>query len=442
MSINREILRLAIPSILANITIPLVGLVDMAIAGHIADAAAIGGIAIGTMLFDLLYWNFGFLRVSTSGLTAQAFGRDDQNECNVQLQHALKIALLGALGILVVQWIFVTVALKIVPCSPEVAEQSRRYFLVRVWASPATLSLFALKGWFIGMQDTTSPMLTDMVVNVVNMVASYWFAVCTPLGVVGVAYGTVVAQFTGLLLAVGLLAGKYKTTFVQLFRPLGKPQTKTIGMNVDLFIRSICFMIVYIGYTSLSARYGDEELAISSLVMKLFMLVSYFIDGFAFAGEAMVGRFFGERQVSKTTMSCRSLVLSLHGWCAGIALLFALLFYFFGIDIMRILWNDMTALVQGWNYVPWLVLMPLVSAPAFIWDGIYIGATASDSIRNAMIYSAIGFVGVYMMLMHRMGIEAVLYAYFAHLVLRDIYLTYKWKSTYDRQISTSSVEGA
>ena len=210
---NKEILRLAIPSILANITIPLVGLVDTIIVGHISDAHAIGGIAIGTMLFDLLYWNFGFLRVGTSGMTAQAFGRGDREQCARLLTQSVGIAMLGAALIWVLQWLFVTAVLWVVPCSEQVSAFAREYFYIRVWAAPATLSLMALKGWFIGMQDTVTPMITDIVVNVVNMVVSYVLAVYTPMGALGVALGTVVAQFTGLSLAIILLLCKYRHVF-------------------------------------------------------------------------------------------------------------------------------------------------------------------------------------------------------------------------------------
>lgn len=429
-SLNRDIAKLAIPSILANITIPLVGLVDVAIAGHIADAAAIGGIAIGTMLFDLLYWNFGFLRVGTSGMTAQAFGRGDKNECAGQLVHALEIAIGGSLLIWLIQWLFVTAALVLVPCSEAVAIQARHYFFARVWAAPATLALFALKGWFIGMQDTIRPMVCDLVVNAVNMVASYVLAVYTPLGVVGVAWGTVIAQYAGLLVAGGLLLLKYTSFFRQVTTPLrvmlASFDKHIFTLNRDLFIRSICFMVVYIGYTSLSARYGDEELAVSNLVMKLFMLVSYFVDGFAFAGEALVGRKIGE----KTGIS--SVVWSLHAWGMGVGVLFTVVFYFWGENMMLFFWPDCATAAQSFDYRPWLLAMPIMAVPAFLWDGIYVGATAGPQIRNAMILSAVAFVVIYLVLLYTttLGIEAVLYAYFAHLVARDVYLTVIWKSTY------------
>ena len=217
-SLNREILRLAIPSILANITIPLVGMVDVAIIGHISDASAIGGIAIGTMLFDLLYWNFGFLRIGTSGLTAQAFGQGDQTKQVSIFSQALSIAAVSALFVLAIQWLFVTTVLYFIPCSPEVGDFARRYFFIRIWAAPATLGLMVFKGWFIGMQDTVSPMVCDIVVNVVNMVASYLLAVHTSMGIIGVAYGTVIAQCVGLLTAVGLLMARYRKLFLDHWR--------------------------------------------------------------------------------------------------------------------------------------------------------------------------------------------------------------------------------
>ena len=302
-TINKEILRLAIPSILANITIPLVGIVDTAIVGHLSDAAAIGGIAIGTMLFDLLYWNFGFLRVGTSGLTAQAYGKGEgqkaNGECARLLRQSLGIAALGALFLWAIQWLFVTAVLAVVPCSTEVANVARSYFFVRIWAAPATLMLFAFKGWFIGMQDTTSPMSIDILVNVVNMLASYMLAVYTPLGILGVAWGTLIAQYCGLVLAIGLLKFRYSDISVSRLDEWRESMRWTqmrhmMALNGNLFIRSLCFMVVYVGFAMLISRYGDVELAVGSIMMKLFMFFSFFVDGFAYAGEALVGKEFGQ----------------------------------------------------------------------------------------------------------------------------------------------------
>ena len=436
-SLNSQILRLAIPSILANITIPLVGIVDTAIVGHIANATYIGGIAIGTMLFDLLYWNFGFLRVGTSGMTAQAYGRGDGVECARLLTQSVSIALIGAVVLWLIQWLFVTAVLAIVPCSTEVAAFAREYFFIRIWAAPATLSLMAFKGWFIGMQDTVSPMITDIVVNVVNMTVSYVLAVYTPLGALGVAYGTLVAQFTGLLLALVICLFKYKTVVQEVIRLFGDKATKLLGgqemrrfmsLNGNLFVRSLCFMVVYVGFTSLASQYGDVELAVSTIMMKLFMLFSYFVDGFAYAGEALVGKEWGaSRSLASSPRRLVRIVRLLFAWSLGVGLLFTLLFAVWSEECYLAMTNDMEVLSRLGDYTLWLIAMPLVSTLAFMWDGVYAGATAGKQIRNAMIYAALGFVICYLATYWWLGIQGLYIAYFAHLVARVVYLTAAWK---------------
>ena len=436
-SLNSQILRLAIPSILANITIPLVGIVDTAIVGHIANATYIGGIAIGTMLFDLLYWNFGFLRVGTSGMTAQAYGRGDGVECARLLTQSVSIALIGAAVLWLIQWLFVTAVLAIVPCSTEVAAFAREYFFIRIWAAPATLSLMALKGWFIGMQDTVSPMITDIVVNVVNMTVSYVLAVYTSLEALGVAYGTLVAQFTGLLLALVICMFKYKTVVQDIVRLLCDKAIKLLGdkemkrfmsLNANLFVRSLCFMVVYVGFTSLASQYGDVELAVSTIMMKLFMLFSYFVDGFAYAGEALVGKEYGaSRSLASSPHSLVRIVRLLFAWSLGVGLLFTLLFAIWSEECYLAMTNDMEVLSRLGDYTLWLIAMPLVSTLAFMWDGVYAGATAGKQIRNAMIYAALGFVTCYLATYWWLGIQGLYIAYFAHLVARVVYLTAAWK---------------
>lgn len=435
-SLNFQILRLAIPSILANITIPLVGLVDTAIVGHIANATFIGGIAIGTMLFDLLYWNFGFLRVGTSGMTAQAFGNGDRVECARLLSQSVGIALLGAALIWGIQWFFLTAVLAIVPCSPEVAAFARDYFFVRIWAAPATLSLMAFKGWFIGMQDTVSPMLTDIVVNVVNMVVSYVLAVLTPMGAIGVAWGTVIAQFTGLGIAFVLLVVKYRHLW-QGLSPLrlaldGKGMKRLISLNGQLFVRSLCFMVVYVGFTSLASKYGDVELAVSTIMMKLFMLFSYFVDGFAYAGEALVGKEIGRSSGGQKFSGAREIshvVRLLFAWSLGVGVLFTLIFWLWSDVFYMAMTSDTTVLSRLADYTGWLIAMPIVSTLAFMWDGVYTGATAGKQIRNGMIYAALSFVVGYLATYWWLGIQGLYIAYFAHLVARVIYLTFSWSGS-------------
>ena len=458
MSIHREILRLAVPSILANITIPLVGLVDTAIVGHISDASAIGGIAIGTMLFDLLYWNFGFLRVGTSGLTAQAYGREkthpdpphegEGSEVGSLLFRSLRVALIGALACIAIQWLFVKGVLALVPCSTEVAAFAERYFFVRIWAAPATLSLMALKGWFIGMQDTVSPMATDILVNVVNMSACYVLAVYTPLGGVGVAWGTLIAQYAGLTLALGILGKKYQLTL-----PLcrgswrgscasrrgsceGRSESSLFRLNSQLFVRSLCFMVVYVGFTSLASKYGDTELAVSAILMKLFMLFSYFVDGFAYAGEALVGKQIGEIKGSAAGQGSpsaswvsrlRSVVVALFAWSLGVGAVFTLVYALWGNGCIGMMTDDAAVRAAAMPYMGWLIAMPIVSTLAFMWDGVYVGAAAGKEIMIAMIWAAVAFVAGYVAMEPLWGVQALYVGYFAHLLARVIYLTAKWR---------------
>ena len=453
LNINKDILKLAVPSILANITVPIVGMVDIAVAGHLTGEVAtmIGGIAIGSMLFDLLYWNFGFLRVGTGGLAAQAYGRRDIKECSKILTRAIGISLAFALLLIAIQWIFVKAAFLVVDCTPQVRELASEYFFIRIWAAPATLSLMAFKGWFIGMQDSVSPMVTDFVVNGMNVLMSIVLALGTPMGFAGIAAGTVVAQYSGLLTALALLLAKYarkvfsgfsisdfKTVFT------GSETRRFFVMNTDLFVRSLCFIAIYIGFTTISAGFGDLLLAVSSIMMKLLMIFSYFTDGFAYAGEALTGKYIG----AKDAPMVRKTVIWTFVWSMGIAVIFMGIYHFAGVPMLRVMTSDAAVIEQSREYLPWLLLMPLIGCAAFTWDGIYIGATASKEIRNAMLWAVVAFAGIWVA--GRLGLDwlgtadvqqgtnryfivsmhILMAAYFAHLLARTIYLSAKYKKVF------------
>ena len=453
LNINKDILKLAVPSILANITVPIVGMVDIAVAGHLTGEVAtmIGGIAIGSMLFDLLYWNFGFLRVGTGGLAAQAYGRKDIKECSKILTRAIGISLAFALLLIAIQWIFVKAAFLVVDCTPQVRELASKYFFIRIWAAPATLSLMAFKGWFIGMQDSVSPMVTDFVVNGMNVLMSIVLALGTPMGFAGIAAGTVAAQYSGLLTALALLLVKYarkvfadfsisdfKTVFT------GSETRRFFVMNTDLFVRSLCFIAIYIGFTTISAGFGDLLLAVSSIMMKLLMIFSYFTDGFAYAGEALTGKYIG----AKDAPMVRKTVIWTFVWSMGIAVIFMGIYHFAGVPMLRVMTSDAAVIEQSREYLPWLLLMPIIGCAAFTWDGIYIGATASKEIRNAMLWAVVAFAGIWVA--GRLGLDwlgaedvqqgthryfiismhILMAAYFAHLLARTIYLSAKYKKVF------------
>ena len=449
--INRSIFRLAIPSIIANITIPIVGMVAIAVVGHIrgeaefSTATLIGGISIGSMLFDLMYWNFGFLRTGTGGLTAQAYGRGDRNECAALFYRAEGIALASAMFFLAAQWLIVQLALAVVDATPEVEYLASRYFYVRIWAAPATLSLMAIKGWLIGMQDGVSPMLTDIVVNVVNVVMSIVLALgihIGPLdydgvGFIGVAQATVIAQYSGFILGLLLVFVKYSSVFRG--RRLGDAIAAFQGagiraffrLNFDLFIRSLCFIGIYIGFTAIAATYGDLILATSSIMMQLMMLFSYITDGFAYAGEAMVGRFVGEQNLPSLRLTSRFVTL----WSFMVTFAFLALYWFFGDGMLSMLTND--AEVKGCCHIflIWLKLMPIIGCAAFTWDGIFTGATATVDMRNAMLlatllnFASYFVVNAFLNPAHDgiLGLHILLAAYCLHLLVRTVYLCFRYR---------------
>ena len=453
--LNKEILRLALPSILANLTVPIVGMVDIAVAGHLQGtelftaAAFIGGISIGSMLFDLLYWNFAFLRVGTGGLTAQAFGRGDRRECARILMRALLLALGCAALILLIQWPFSKLAFLVIDSSGEVKQLALKYFFIRVWAAPATLGLMGFRGWFIGMQDSFSSMMTDLVVNGVNIAASIILTLgigtWEGFGFPGIALGTVIAQYSGLLYATLKVLFRYRHIFDGFSRQdlrqsfAGSEIRGFMSMNGDIFIRSLGFMAIYISIPAIAAHYGDLMLAANTILMKLLMIFSFFTDGFAYAGEALTGRFIGAKDLVMTKKSVRSVFY----WSMSIVLGFMAAYWFGGVPMLRLMSSDAAVVEASRQFLPWLVLMPLTGCAAFTWDGIYLGATASKGIRDAMLWAAAAFfacwfagVGILRAVSplpndapryQALAIHVLMAAYFAHLLARTVVLTVRYR---------------
>jgi MATE family multidrug resistance protein len=343
-------------------------------------------------------------------------------------------------------------AFLVVDSSPEVRELASQYFFIRIWAAPATLGLMALKGWFIGMQDSVSPMATDMTVNGMNILMSILLALgftvgglhYEGMGFKGVAMGTVVAQYSGLLVALSLLLWKYKSNTLSeiswpelrgLFK--GDQTRRFFVMNADLYVRSLCFIAIYIGFTVISVRYGDVLLAVSSILMKLLMIFSYFTDGFAYAGEALTGRYIG----AKDGLMVRQTVRWTFVWSMSIALIFMGIYYFAGVPMLKMMTSDAVVVDAAVGYLPWLLLMPVVGCAAFTWDGIYIGATASRQMRNSMLWATVFFAAVWtvgVLVLRtvapaspsygRIAMHILMGAYFAHLLARTVYLSVVWRT--------------
>ncbi|MBR4524525.1 MAG: MATE family efflux transporter [Bacteroidales bacterium] len=442
-ALNREILRLSVPSILAGITVPLVGMVDTAVAGHLGGdtAAQIGAISIGSMVLTLLYWTFGFLRTGTGGLTAQAFGREDPAEAGRIFLRGTGLALLAALAAIAFQWPFFKGVMLLTDATPEVKTLAERYFFIRIWAAPATMSLMTLRGWLVGMQNSVDSMWLDLIINAVNIGASILLAFgvgsWTGLGFIGIPLGTVVAQYCGLAFGLWVITHKYGQ---RVFSRLSRRDVAGLllhdgslpaffRMNLDLLGRSFFFILIYIGFTMISAGYGDLMLAAGSIIMQLLMFFSYFTDGFAYAGEALSGRFIGARDGAMLRQSVRQVFL----WSAGIGVLFIGLYAAAGLPAVQLLTSDEAVVAAARQFLPWLLLMPLLGCAAFTWDGIFMGATATRAFRDSMALAAVAFYAVWYVgkwLLQPEGATAIhllFGAYFAHLLLRTVWLTFRYR---------------
>ncbi|MDR0544689.1 MAG: MATE family efflux transporter [Odoribacteraceae bacterium] len=390
---NGEILRLALPSIVSNVTVPLLGLVDVAIVGHLGSVASIGAIAVGGVLFSLIYWNFGFLRMGTSGLTAQARGRGDERETARVLARALGVAAVAAAVVVGLQYPLTRVALPLLDATGEVGELAGLYFRVCVWGAPAVLGLYCFKGWFIGMQNSRYPMWIAIGVNAVNIACSLLLVLGFGMGVEGVALGTVVAQYAGLGMATRLwMRGYPLPSGVRLRECFRRGETRRfLVTNRDIFLRTSCLIGVTLFFTAAGTRQGEVVLAANTLLMQLFTLFSYIMDGFAHAAEALVGRRVGERDRE----GARRVIRSLFGWGAGLSAFFTLLYAAGGGAFLSLLTDSGEVTAAAGDYFYWVLAIPLAGFGAFLWDGILIGATATRQMLQAMLVAVGGFFVVY-----------------------------------------------
>jgi len=416
---NRRILRLALPSIITNITVPLLGMVDVAIVGHIGNASYIAAIALATMVFNLIYWSFGFLRMGTSGLTAQAYGAKDETEYLRILVRAMTIALMIAIVLIALQLPIGFLCKKLIHSSPQTISLTLTYFYIRIWAAPATLGLYSLKGWFIGMQNAKTPMWIAIMLNIVNIVASLICVYVFHLGIAGVAIGTVIAQYCGLLLGIVLWFHHYGYLRhkIRIKESLNLHEMmRFFKINSDIFLRSLCLTGVFTFIPYISANMGDEVLAANTLLMQLFTLLSYIMDGFAYAGESLVGRYIG----AKDSNSLHTAVRNLLRWGLWLALAFTLLYATCGKWILLILTNDTAVIQTAMKYIVWTVLVPLTGFAAFIYDGIYIGATASKAMRNIIFAATAAFFILYFILYKILGNNGLWISFLIFLTLRGL----------------------
>ena len=427
---DHQILKIALPAIVTNITVPLLGLVDTAIVGHMGSAAYIGAIAVGSMIFNLVYWLFGFLRMGTSGMTAQARGRRDMAEAAGILARSMKVAAIVAVLMLLLQWPLYRLMLWLIAPTDDVVPWVNVYFRIVVWGAPAMLSLYSLSGWYIGMQNTRIPMVVSILQNVVNIVASLLFVYGLGMQVEGVALGTVVAQYAGFLVALAFLWRYYRKVLagrivgsvlmIQFSKKMVSRRTDPmIHVNRDIFLRTLCLVAVNLYFTSAGARQGATILAVNTLLMQLYLLFSYILDGFAYAGEALGGKYWG----AKDWVAYKDVVLRLFGWGALMAALFTCIYIIGGMPFLRLLTDEVQVVEASQAYVWWAYLVPVAGVAAFIWDGLFIGTTQTRGMLVSSAIASLLFFAITTVLMPHFGNHGLWLAMILYLVARGIVQT-------------------
>ena len=416
---NREILQIALPSIVSNITVPLLGLIDAAIVGHLGAASYIGAIAVGGMLFNIIYWIFGFLRMGTSGMTSQAYGQKDEAETMRILARSMGVGMLIALALIILQYPIERIAFTLMKATPEVERLASLYFRICIWGAPAVLGLYSISGWCIGMQNSRFPMYVAITQNIVNILASLVLVYGFGMKIEGVAIGTLVAQYAGLLMAAWLWTSHFKRLlpYIQLQTLLAKGAIRRFfQVNRDIFFRTLCLVAVTMYFTSAGAAQGEVILAVNTLLMHFFTFFSYIMDGFAYAGEALVGKHLG----ANDRPALRQMVHQLFVWGIVLSLVFTLVYGIGGKVFLGLITNEQSVITASSAYFYWVLAIPLTGFAAFLYDGIFIGATATRWMLYAMSIATTACFLIYYGFRGTMDNHALWLAFITYLALRGI----------------------
>jgi len=379
--------RIAAPMILSNISVPLLGMVDTGVTGHLESSAYLGAVAIGGMIFTFLYMGMNFLRMGTTGIAAQSFGADDNDGLRAALGQALIVSFVIATMLILLQVPIGALALKLLGGDVETQRFAAEYFSIRIWSAPGTLANYVLIGWFLGLQNVRVPLLIFLTINITNIVLDLWFVLSLGMKVDGIALASVIAEYTGLAVALVFAAKALRARsghwpFARLFN--ARAYAAFFAINAHLFIRTMALMFTFAFITAQGARLGGLVLAANAILINVQHLTAFALDGFAHAAEALVGKAVGEKRRDALE---RSVQLALK-WSLIFAVGFCLLYMFLGPLLIRVLTDLPDIRSTTLRYLPWLIVSPLVSVWSFLYDGVYVGATRSREMRDIMLFSA------------------------------------------------------
>ncbi len=384
---NKNIWRIAAPMILSNISVPLLGMVDTGVTGHLENAAYLGAVAVGSTIFGFLYTGVNFLRMGTTGIAAQQFGANDFDGLRVSLGQALIVALTIAAILLVLHVPIGAAAISLIGPDPAVAGFADQYFSIRIWSAPATLANFALLGWFLGLQNARVPLIVVLVINVTNIVLDLVLVVVVGMKVDGVAIASVIAEFTGLAVGLGFVVrelNRHSGHWVISKLTTLREYTAFFGINAHLFVRTMALVFTLTFITAQGARLSGLILAANAILMNFQNLLAFALDGFAHAAEALVGKAVGEKDRAALQ---RSVVLALR-WSLIVAVGFSAFFWLVGPMLVALLTDLPDIRTTTLRYLPWLIVSPLIAVWSYLYDGVFVGATLAREMRNIMLISA------------------------------------------------------
>lgn len=418
--INREILSIAVPSIITNITTPLLALMDVVIVGHMGSADYIAAIAVGGTIFNMLYWLFAFLRMGTSGLTAQANGASDHGETSLVLMRGLSVALGASLIMLLLQKPILGMAIGILEVKGDVAEMVREYFSILIWGAPAYLATFVLTGWFLGLKEAKVPMWVSFIINLSNIAVSLTLVFVFGMKVKGVACGTLAAQWIGFMVGISIALMRFRPVIASWRELLDTSELKRFfSVNIDIFFRTLCLIAVTVWFTRIGSTQGTVILAVNTLLMQFFILFSYFMDGFAFAGEALCGNCIGSRDRDDLVRTIKAL----FRWSMVMVIAFTAVYAVAGEGIMSLLSDDRSVILSSREFYSWVIAIPAVGFAAFTWDGIFIGATRTREMLISIAGATMVYFGLYTLLFPVIGNHGLWIAFLSYLLCRGLILT-------------------
>lgn len=418
--INREILSIAVPSIITNITTPLLALMDVVIVGHMGSADYIAAIAVGGTIFNMLYWLFAFLRMGTSGLTAQANGASDHGETSLVLMRGLSVALGASLIMLLLQKPILGMAIGILEVRGDVAEMVREYFSILIWGAPAYLATFVLTGWFLGLKEAKVPMWVSFIINLSNIAVSLTLVFVFGMKVKGVACGTLAAQWIGFMVGISIALIRFRPVIASWHELLDTSELKRFfSVNIDIFFRTLCLIAVTVWFTRIGSTQGTVILAVNTLLMQFFILFSYFMDGFAFAGEALCGNCIGSGDKEGLVRTIKAL----FRWSMVMVIAFTAVYAVAGEGIMSLLSDDRSVILSSREFYSWVIAIPAVGFAAFTWDGIFIGATRTREMLISIAGATMVYFGLYTLLFPVIGNHGLWIAFLSYLLCRGLILT-------------------